>query len=626
MDTQNLFQQVTDSLQKGDIEQAKSLAKTRDTKPLRDASLHLKWAEVLDELQLYDELILELNWAVRDDLENLPVYRRLAEVLLDHGHTERACRCLDALIKKQPDNSDNYKALGQALEEMGSTGQAWKVYEIGYTKTQDPALLHLKRALEGKKQSPDEEDVAIETETQIVPARHHIVTFTTLFSGREGVYARQWISPTGETGYVPVNEPITLKVAENHILGQHTIGVYPIRLDQTVNFIAFDFDLPKPLIRKTISSQSQWKSAMQILQKSVCQFIDMCSAEEIPIYLEDSGFKGRHAWIFLDTPISAGVAKKCAELLSLKLKLNANEVSLEIFPKQGRVADHGLGNLIKLPLGIHKKTGKRGKFILPDGRIIENQLEYLQQIKKASKKIIYAIIQRNQAKLSVPVKPVQTQDAQKSLTPEKTAIPKWTEAYDVESDHEVQFLLYKCPVLKTIVDKINIDAMLSHEEILTMIHSIGHLTHGPDAVNAFLQRCVSVDPTNFLKSRLKGNPVSCPKIRSRVPEITSKVGCNCKFDLTGHMYPNPIIHVQHMETNTTELVGMSIHSMQFQQALQEYLKLRKQANDIALLLKKYEAQIQSFFSQAGVESVHTPMGELKRLTNEKGDLLLSLAI
>lgn len=54
---------------------------------------------------------------------------------------------------------------------------------------------------------------------------------------------------------------------------------------------------------------------------------------------------------------------------------------------------------------------------------------------------------------------------------------------------------------------------LSHPEQLVLTHSLGHVEGGPQAVNYLLAQCVDVGPEKFMKSRLKGNPVSCPSIR-----------------------------------------------------------------------------------------------------------------
>lgn len=76
----------------GHLDRAVALAKSRDTRSVHDHELHVAWADVLEELGLMDEVILELNLAIRDDPERLDVYPRLGEVFLDQGQPQRAVR------------------------------------------------------------------------------------------------------------------------------------------------------------------------------------------------------------------------------------------------------------------------------------------------------------------------------------------------------------------------------------------------------------------------------------------------------------------------------------------------------------------------------------------------------
>lgn len=36
--------------------------------------------------------------------------------------------------------------------------------------------------------------------------------------------------------------------------------------------------------------------------------------------------------------------------------------------------------------------------------------------------------------------------------------------------------------------------------------------------------------------------MSCPKIRKRIPQVTSRLECNCQFDGSGDHYPTPLLH------------------------------------------------------------------------------------
>jgi hypothetical protein len=93
-----------------------------------------------------------------------------------------------------------------------------------------------------------------------------IALFRSLFRGREDVYPVRWEGRKGNSGYSPAcaNEwnrtfcrkpvvkcadcenrelkPITDEVIRGHLLGKHTVGVYPLLPDETCWFLAVDFD------------------------------------------------------------------------------------------------------------------------------------------------------------------------------------------------------------------------------------------------------------------------------------------------------------------------------------------------------------------------------------------------
>jgi hypothetical protein len=298
-----------------------------------------------------------------------------------------------------------------------------------------------------------------------------------------------------------------------------------------------------------------------------------------------------------------------------------SELQVESFPKQSFVEEGKLGNLIKIPLGIHRRTGRRALFIDAAGKAIPNQLGFLERIEKISKQKVYEFIQRFQISDEIKIQ-AQEQVSSEDLEKEEKAkgslsLPAVTDDYNLERDAEFQYLISKCHVLRTIVEKINQDKELNSEERIVLTHSIGLLQYGPEAINLLLGRCVNVDASFFLKSRLRGNPISCPKIRSRIPGMTTRVECNCKFDPKTTLYPSPLLHVKEMDRIKSEsFIGKTVDSLQFQQLLQEYLKARKQIREIEILTRVYEDRLDEFFLQAGIDSVQTPMGTLKRITRE----------
>jgi len=247
---------------------------------------------------------------------------------------------------------------------------------------------------------------------------------------------------------------------------------------------------------------------------------------------------------------------------------------------------------------------------------------------------VYALIQRLQAgaprlvaapaappRESTPAEVPWEETAPAPVPPERVPV----EVYQLDQDVQFQHLVHNCAVLAELVAKIHRTSLISKEETLVLIHTVGHLDHGPAAVNELFQRCLNADPTLFLKSRLRGHPMSCPKIRARIPELTSQVGCNCTFDLGVNLYPTPLIYLQSLRPKAAD-DALRLDSLKFQHLLQEYLKLKKQVRESQLLLSRYEEQLLRVFEEAGVESLATPMGTLRCQKDEDGRLSFALEI
>ena len=377
--------------ERGNLDVAALRARLAGLRQLREPALHLAWAGVLEELGLLEEALVELHLALRDDPGNLATARRLAELYLDHGQPRKAAQVWESLLEHRPRDPLPYLEAGRAREEAGDLEKARELYRLGGERTGDAVLAARLEQLGSLLESPPPAQPPPGEELH--PQPHHLTAFLSLFAGREGVYARQWVSPTGESGYTPVHEPLTAKVAENHLLGNHTLGVYPVRLDNSVGFIAFDLDLAKFAVNQALPSQRLFEALMAKVHRQACRLLDLAAAQDLPAYLEDSGFKGRHVWIFLQEPVPAGVARKCAELLAARLLPLPPEITLEVFPKQAHVKPGSLGNLIKLPLGIHRRTGRRAVFLTPEGTPYGNQLDFLLTVARAPKAAVYRAVQ-----------------------------------------------------------------------------------------------------------------------------------------------------------------------------------------------------------------------------------------
>lgn len=615
-------------LREEQIEKAKNFIQDNDTKHIFDAHFHYELALICEDLGLISRAILEYNLSLRDRPDNVVVLKRLAIIYQDQGQIEKAIRLWQQVIPLAPEDEEPIYELGLLFEQNKEWESARHLYQEAFERTKNPKFQKFLKELEFQKRSVINEERRFLTpeEEILAPTDAQLIHFTTLFSGREGVYARQWVSSTGNSGYTPVHEPFTMQVAKNHILGNYTVGIYQLRLDNTVNFIAFDVDIAKSAIARGITDQKIWQRQVQSAHRLACQLLDIAASFDLPFYLEDSGFKGRHLWLFLERPIPAKAAKRFAEGLASHLSPPPPGVHLEIFPKQSYVSGEGLGNLIKLPLGIHRKTGRRGLFVHPDGQPIENQLSFLDNVQKVKREKIYETIQQIFGQISgAGAKGMEARASGEEVHPPmeesqtEIVISKPMEEYHPDQDLQLQFLLSSCEVLNFITRKVGEEKELTNDERNVLTYVLGHLEKGAEAVNYFLAQAINTHASMFLKSRFQGNPMSCPKIRQKVPHITSKVNCNCQFDPRLNMYPTPLLHLfAFKESGSIMAESVKLSAIKLQQLVKEYIKIKGEIRRLQLLAEGLEKNLIEVFKQNEVTEIPTPIGTLKMLTQGDG--------
>lgn len=179
-----------------------------------------------------------------------------------------------------------------------------------------------------------------------------INVFKELFLNNFNMYAVQKIQD-GKSYYIIKRESLTDNIIYQHLKAEITLGTY------------------------SLNGKTRWL-CVDIDSRVVGEIEDvLLKAKElkIPAYLEDSGNKGFHVWVFFNGFFEN---KKAREL---GFKLTGKH---EIFPKQDVTSNHAPGSLIKLPFGVHQVTGNRC-FFLDDGFMVyEKQFEFLRTVKKVN--------------------------------------------------------------------------------------------------------------------------------------------------------------------------------------------------------------------------------------------------
>jgi hypothetical protein len=141
--------------------------------------------------------------------------------------------------------------------------------------------------------------------------------------------------------YVRIRSDLTYEELFWHFQGCQTLGTYIINEDNLCTFAVFDSDAPTGLFDLAAVNMNLATSG-------------------IPSYLELSR-RGAHLWVFFTEPLSPVQVR--AWLLPYA------PAGVEFYPKQDQASWQHPGSLIRLPLGVHQRSGERYPFVaLVDGQ------------------------------------------------------------------------------------------------------------------------------------------------------------------------------------------------------------------------------------------------------------------
>ncbi|MBZ0280276.1 MAG: hypothetical protein K8L97_06020 [Anaerolineae bacterium] len=156
--------------------------------------------------------------------------------------------------------------------------------------------------------------------------RDILVGYTKTFINRYNCYPQQ----QADGHYFKAPRQLTFELVEEHLKGTITLGAYALNDQNYAKWICLDAD-----------DAIEWYGLMGIAR----QFAE----QQMTTYLEPSR-RGGHLWLFVD-PLPGKDARRFAKYLLAQHKLEG----LEVYPKQD-VLRTGVGSLVRLPLGIHRKA------------------------------------------------------------------------------------------------------------------------------------------------------------------------------------------------------------------------------------------------------------------------------
>ena len=214
--------------------------------------------------------------------------------------------------------------------------------------------------------------------------REKIRLYRSIFNTRDDVFARYWEDfESKKSGYAPIYrlnqspQALTDTVISNHLMGNQTIGIYPLFPDNTTAFLAIDFD------------GSEWfELARRVSEVAQTYQLNSC------LERSKSG-DGGHLWFFFTERISAYTARQMGKLFLSKAGIKTRATFDRMFPSQDEHTGKGYGNLICLPLQGKLVAEHKTVFIDSNGQDFSNQWLFLSMIQRISQAQVKKLLESN---------------------------------------------------------------------------------------------------------------------------------------------------------------------------------------------------------------------------------------
>lgn len=461
-------------------------------------------------------------------------------------------------------------------------------------------------------------------------AEVNIQDYMDLFVGREDTYARETCGAGNKRMSEQVPEPLTEEMIRQHLSGDVILGTYVQRPNGTSKYVVFDIDISKKILLQYDYGSSEFNAYKQNAAEYASKLCKILHRMGMTGYIEDSGFRGYHVWVFFTGWIPVRYINRFTECVQKELGDSGDGITMEVFPNSARIRAGKFGQKIRLPLGVYIRTGNRSYFIDVQFRPITDYKDYFSGVAKFSLNAVQKVLGTYlpETKEQEKYKVVDT-DLEKFGTLSET----------------VRIVLEKCSLMRYLCQKAASTGYLSHFERMSILHVFGHMgDEGREFVHTVMAFTLNYqyDTTEKFILKIPEKPISCAKLREQYKLITAEYGCSCNFKRTKNCYPSPVLHAiknsGEEESGITVPISrtiskakeekvyeeLNIHK-QTEKLAQRIIELKKQKRGLDRSIRKTEEELQKIFDNAGIDCLEIAMGLLvRRKKGEEYEWLIEL--
>ncbi len=310
------------------------------------------------------------------------------------------------------------------------------------------------------------------------------------------------------------------------------------------------------------------------------------------------------------------------EAIEQKCKDVEEGITLEFFPNKTRIKPGKFGQAIKLPYGVHVRTGEKSYFLDDDFLPVKEIDAFFDNIAKYPLSTIKKILA-----LNLGVKEKQ----------KEKCVDMNLEAFGTISLN-IREVLEKCNLMHYLCQKAVKTGYLTHFERLSILYVFGHLgEEGKQFVHTVMECTLNYQyqTTERFIQKIPAKPISCIKLREQYKQITAEYGCSCVFKRNKNCYPSPVLHVISLSTNlqtditiptsrtlTKEKEKKIFDEINIYKKTQELavkiLGMKKQKRGLDSAISRIERELEGIYDSAGIDCLEIEMGMLVRRKIENG--------
>jgi hypothetical protein len=350
-------------------------------------------------------------------------------------------------------------------------------------------------------------------------------------------------------------------------------------------------------------------------------------------YIEFSGFRGYHVWLFLTEWIPVRFANMLTDRIEEELA-PADDVTVECFPNKARLKAGRFGQVLKLPFGVHVRSSRRSCFVDDDGSPVTDVDRFIETLARYTLPAIRKVL--SCSKTAAEDSGTGNMSAQISISGE-AAEHELQEAFG-ELTTNVQEVLSRCSLMKYLCLKAKRTGYLTHFERMSVLYVFGHVgEEGKEFVHDVMRLTMNYqyNTTQRFIERIPEKPVSCGKLREQYKKVSAEVGCSCSFKRTKNCYPSPVLHALSLskdvqeditiptsrtlssEKEKTVIDELNVHK-KAQELATRVLELRKQQRAIDKNVSKVERELEKLYDSVGTDALEIEMGMLVRRKKNEG--------